>query len=180
MKRCSALTVDMLRALCLNLLENLIAVVVKRARVHGTVLVADHPQAHIRLLLSVRCVLVRVSTHELANNRRALKQHNNFHPVRSEDKIHIYQPIASFIHSSRTTRFTREMQTFADAYLNKARVVGNAHHPTFKLVDGEDKRIDGLDVQVIGGLVEKEYVRLHERQLCKVTRGGNSYRKRQR
>lgn len=44
--------------------------------------------------------------------------------------------------------------------LNEPEVVADEHHAPFKLVDGLGERVDGLDVQVIGGLVEEQHVRV--------------------
>lgn len=38
--------------------------------------------------------------------------------------------------------------------------MADEHHAPFKLVDGLGKRVDGLDVQVIGGFVEEQHVRV--------------------
>lgn len=38
--------------------------------------------------------------------------------------------------------------------------MADEHHAPFKLVDGLRQRVDGLDVQVIGGLVEEQHVRV--------------------
>lgn len=42
--------------------------------------------------------------------------------------------------------------------LNEPEVVADEHHATLKLTDGLCQRIDGLDVQMIGGLVQKQHV----------------------
>lgn len=38
--------------------------------------------------------------------------------------------------------------------------MADEHHAPIKLVDGLGQRVDGLDVQVIGGLVEEQHVRV--------------------
>ena len=38
--------------------------------------------------------------------------------------------------------------------------MANEHHAAVELVDGFRQRVDGLDVQVIGGLVEEQHVRV--------------------
>lgn len=36
--------------------------------------------------------------------------------------------------------------------------MADQHHTTLKLIDGVCQGVDGLDVQVIGGLIQKEHV----------------------
>lgn len=42
--------------------------------------------------------------------------------------------------------------------LDESEVVADQHHPSFKLVDGFSKCVDGLNVQVIGRFIEEEHV----------------------
>lgn len=42
--------------------------------------------------------------------------------------------------------------------------MANEHHSTFKLVNGFCQSVDGLDVQVIGRLVEEQHVGVLPRQ----------------
>lgn len=42
--------------------------------------------------------------------------------------------------------------------LDESEVVADQHHTALKLIDGIGQGIDGLDVQVVGGLVQEEHV----------------------
>ena len=44
--------------------------------------------------------------------------------------------------------------------LDEPEVVANEHHAAVKLVDGFCQRVDSLDIQVIGGLVKEQHVRV--------------------
>lgn len=44
--------------------------------------------------------------------------------------------------------------------MNEPEVVADEHHAPLELVDGLGQRVDGLDVQVIGGLVQEQHVRV--------------------
>lgn len=42
--------------------------------------------------------------------------------------------------------------------------MANEHHAAVKVIDGVSQRVDGLDIQVIGGLVQEQHVRVLPRQ----------------
>lgn len=42
--------------------------------------------------------------------------------------------------------------------------MANEHHAAVKFIDGVGQRVDGLDIQVIGGLVQEQHVRVLPRQ----------------
>lgn len=42
--------------------------------------------------------------------------------------------------------------------------MANKHHAAVKIVDGVRQSVDGLDIQVIGGLVQEQHVRVLPRQ----------------
>lgn len=42
--------------------------------------------------------------------------------------------------------------------------MANEHHATVEIVDGVRQRVNGLDIQVIGGLVQEQHVRVLPRQ----------------
>lgn len=44
--------------------------------------------------------------------------------------------------------------------LDESEVMADQYHPSFKLIDGFSQCIDGLDVQVIGGFIQEEHVRV--------------------
>lgn len=48
-----------------------------------------------------------------------------------------------------------------DTYLlDEPKVVADEHDAAVKLVDGLGQHVDGLDVQVVGGLIQEEHVRV--------------------
>lgn len=53
----------------------------------------------------------------------------------------------------------RLLKSAGETYLlDEPEVVADEHHATVELVDGLGQRVDGLDVQVIGGLVQEQHV----------------------
>lgn len=42
--------------------------------------------------------------------------------------------------------------------------MANEHHAAVKVIDGVSQRVDGLDIQVIGGLVQEQHVGVLPRQ----------------
>lgn len=42
--------------------------------------------------------------------------------------------------------------------------MADQHHTTLEVIDGVCQGVDGLDIQVVGGLVQEEHVRVLPRQ----------------